>query len=292
MNIFLKVSANGTEKTVSLNDLCELLGIHNAQVQEVSLNVEKNGASLKSTIVPEDAYPGFTVDGEAQGVPYYLASVELPNEDYPLAFTARLYAGRSDDETDCPIALVQSGVYQDALPDGMQDSAKLVYIDEDFAKATPWGGSWSSQMPEHSQPDRQWVAYGVEDSVFLSSLQGFLDCGCTKYEFWSVVETDDGYGAKHGVIDLNEMSDEDIQKALSAAGYQNMDMFVQENSPIVIPVKTDGSLDESSDEYCIDYTLLASLVAAVADDSHLVPGFHWANKDDAIAFFCGHFDID
>lgn len=83
MNISLKISDKNTEKTINLGELCKLLGINEAELQGLSLNIEKHGANLKAAVNLDDNYPGLSIDGETQDEIYYLATVELPNNDYP-----------------------------------------------------------------------------------------------------------------------------------------------------------------------------------------------------------------
>lgn len=138
MNISLKISDKNTEKTINLGELCNLLGINEAELQGLSLNIEKHGANLKAAVNLDDNYPGLSIDGETQDEVYYLATVELPNNDYPLAYTSRLYAGRSDTETDCPIAMVLSNICEESAFGDVYDRAlRCVYIDEAFAVGNP-----------------------------------------------------------------------------------------------------------------------------------------------------------
>ena len=294
MNISLKISDKNTEKTINLGELCKLLGINEAELQGLSLHIEKNGAALKSVVSLDEEYPGFTIDGETKDNIYYLAGVELPNTDYPLAYTTRLYAGCSDRETDCPIAMVLSNICDEpAFAEVCKKALRCVYIDEEFAVGKPWVGISSyvnGCSAEHQLPiqyDKDWNVLGIENDKFLYS----LGIAGSAFEFWTVCEANGGYGAKHGIIDFNKVTDAEVQKALSNAGYKDLDMFVQETSPVVIPVKEDGSLDRNSDEYCIDYVLLASLMIDVTDDKYLVPGYRWETKEDALNFFCDTFHI-
>lgn len=293
MNISLKISDKTTQKTISLSELCSLLGINEAELQDLSLHIEKNGAALKSVVSLDEEYPGFTIDGETKDNIYYLAGVELPNTDYPLAYTTRLYAGCSDRETDCPIAMVLSNICEEpAFAEVCKKALRCVYIDEEFAVGKPWVGISSyvnGCSAEHQLPiqyDKDWNVLGIEDDKFLYRLG--IVCA---FEFWAVCEADGGYGVKHGVIDFNKVSDEDIQKALNKAGYKDLDMFVQEMSPVSIPVREDGSLDRESDDYCIDYMALASLLIDIVGEEYLVPGYRWKSKNSATEFFYDAFEI-
>lgn len=294
MNISLKISDKTTQKTITLSELCSLLGINEAELQDLSLHIEKNGAALKSVVNLDEEYPGFTIDGETKDNIYYLAGVELPNTDYPLAYTTRLYAGCSDRETDCPIAMVLSNICEEpAFAEVCKKALRCVYIDEEFAVGKPWVGISSyinGCSAEHQLPiqyDKDWNVLGIEDDKFLYS----LGIAGSAFEFWAVCEADGGYGAKHGVIDFNMVSDEDIQKALNKAGYKDLDMFVQELSPVSIPVREDGSLDRESDDYCIDYMALASLMIDIVGEEYLVPGYRWEDKESALSFFCDVFNV-
>lgn len=294
MNISLKISDKNTEKTINLGELCKLLGINEAELQGLSLNIEKHGANLKAAVNLDDNFPGLAIDGETQDKLYYLATVELPNNEYPLAYTSRLYAGRSDTETDCPIAMVLSNICEEpAFGDAYDKALRCVYIDEYFAVGKPWVGTFSyinGCSSEHQLPiycTKEWNVYGLEDDKFLYN----FGVAGEAFEFWTVCETNDAYGAKHGIIDFNKVTEDEVQKALSNAGFKNLDMFVQETSPVVIPVNEDGSLNRNSDEYCIDYMLLASLMVDMTDDKCLVPGYRWETKEDALEFFWRIFHI-
>lgn len=296
MNISLKISDKTTQETISLGELCSLLGINEAELQGLSLQIEKNGAVLKSVVSLDEEYPGFAIDGETKDNIYYLAGAELPNTDYPLAYTTRLYAGCQDRETDCPIAMVLSNICDEpASAEGCKKALRCVYIDEEFAVGKPWFGISSYSYingcsAEHQLPiqyDKDWNVLGIENDKFLYS----LDNAGSAFKFWTVCEANGGYVAKQGVIDFNKVSDEDIQKALNKAGYKDLDMFVQETSPVAIPVKEDGSLDRESDDYCVDYMGLASLLIDIVGEEYLIPGYHWKDKESALSFFCDIFNV-
>ena len=80
------------------------------------------------------------------------------------------------------------------------------------------------------------------------------------FELVQVCALGEEYGVAHDVIDIETYSDDDIEDALRAYGYDNIDDFVQQCSPEIIPKLADGSLDKDSLSYIIDYGLIAEML--------------------------------
>ena len=162
VNIVVKVSGSSKgEQTfqISMADLAKLLQVPEKDIETVGTKVEQQGCSLETDMrVNDNDYPGVDVDGTSPRGTFYLANVELPNADVPHAFTARLYAGCSEYETDSPIAMVKSDIHgvgknQKAFTEDAE-LTKIVYVDNQTAASRKWCGEWRGQgeeFPEHEE---------------------------------------------------------------------------------------------------------------------------------------------
>lgn len=140
---------NGPLRTMSLSlhELSDKLGLNHLTIESVGVAVSKDGRELTAMISGDEAYPSIAVDGEdGSGNALYLSHVELPNEDYPDAITARLYAGYANFESDEPMVIVAHKLYSDeklqALandPPAARMNSKCVYVDYTIGAAVPMG---------------------------------------------------------------------------------------------------------------------------------------------------------
>lgn len=133
--------------SLSLPELSDKLGLNHLVIESVGVSVSKDGRELTAMISGDEAYPSIAVDGEdGSGNALYLSHVELPNEDYPDAITARLYAGYANFESDEPMVIVAHKLYSDeklqALandPPAARMNSKCVYVDYTIGAAVPMG---------------------------------------------------------------------------------------------------------------------------------------------------------
>lgn len=140
---------NGPLRTMSLSlpELSDKLGLNHLVIKSMGVAVSKDGRELTAMISGGEAYPSIAVDGEdGSGNVLYLSHVELPNEDYPDAITARLYAGYANFESNEPIVIVAHKLYSDeklqALandPPAARMNSKCVYVDYTIGAAVPMG---------------------------------------------------------------------------------------------------------------------------------------------------------
>lgn len=118
--------------------------------------VDDDGRELRVMPTNEPDFPGVFIDSaepcgeKSEYQSSYIASVEMPNQKEP-AYTARLFAGNPDTETDFPIALVAYKPREDG-----DNSRRVVHVDTEYATAfeahvhkidTPW----SATVKEHNQ---------------------------------------------------------------------------------------------------------------------------------------------
>ena len=75
-----------------------------------------------------------------------------------------------------------------------------------------------------------------------------------------VTELPDGYAISKDVIDIDTYSEEGIVDVLRLFGYDGLDDFVEETSPVKIPKLANGALDRDSEGYIIDYSLIAEML--------------------------------
>lgn len=102
------------------------------RINEIVFGVENgDGERLEAALSLDPAFPGIAVDGfrkkEKGEDLFWLCSAELPNEAQP-NFTARIYAGHSETESDSPIALVAAAPREEG-----DKSKKAVFVDLDEA---------------------------------------------------------------------------------------------------------------------------------------------------------------
>lgn len=147
-SVLLKYRENdGPLRTMSLSlpELSDKLGLNHLVIESVGVAVSKDGRELTAMISGDEAYPSIAVDGEdGSGNALYLSHVELPNEDYPDAITARLYAGYANFESDEPMVIVAHKLYSDKKlqeladdPPAARMNSKCVYVDYTIGAAVP-----------------------------------------------------------------------------------------------------------------------------------------------------------
>lgn len=127
--------------TITLDALLKQYSALGLNADYLTVELVKNGKTLKVSINDDEDYPSVAIDGSDQhDQEVYLAQAELPNEDYPDAFTARLYAGYAACETDEPIAMVKADILSkeqlqertEAVKQRKKPYLKTLSIDEDL----------------------------------------------------------------------------------------------------------------------------------------------------------------
>lgn len=105
-----------------------------------------------------------------------------------------------------------------------------------------------------------WVLTDDDCAQYLRYLDPIAGSTGKQFELWQVCELPDGYAVAHDTVNIDEYDEEDINSTLASFGYDNLDEFVQENSPEPIPQKADGSLDETSPHYIVEWQLIAEML--------------------------------
>ena len=148
--IVLRLKTRYEDIAVPIASIARHMGL-GGDVTEAELVVANKAGELSASVDATDCqYPGLTIDGyNADGDQLWLAEAELPNESYPTAVSARLYAGYAGQEFDGPIALVKHDISKPPAPDGTKAPTKIVYVDTETAQYRSWRET--SPMPEHAE---------------------------------------------------------------------------------------------------------------------------------------------
>ena len=97
--------------------------------------VDNNERELRVMFTNDPNFPGLFIDsaepcGENDDYRYsYIAGVDMPNQNGP-AYTARLFAGNPDTETDFPIAVVAYKPRENG-----DNSRRAIHVDTEYAAA-------------------------------------------------------------------------------------------------------------------------------------------------------------
>lgn len=105
-----------------------------------------------------------------------------------------------------------------------------------------------------------WVLTDDDCAQYVRYLDLIAGSTGKQFELWQVCELPNGYAVAHNTINIDEYNEEEISSALASFGYDNLSDFVQENSPEPIPQKEDGSLDEKSPYYIVEWQLIAEML--------------------------------
>lgn len=152
--ISLVIKTNKETRKIPIEEIFKEYGI--SFPNSVCLEMEHEGMKLLAeTSVDEADYPGIDIDAkDKNGKDIYLANVEFPNETFPDAIAARLYAGYADFETDSPIALTKTVLREKDEVDRLDDVTatlngmrKYVHVDYDAAVARNWKSN--DNLEEH-----------------------------------------------------------------------------------------------------------------------------------------------
>lgn len=145
---------DGRQMTLPLGQLMKLAGFSkNAVPCMVQFSTQKDGRQLLADISLEPDFPGIRISGYSNKKMFDLAGVELPNEDNPNEFVARLYAGCTEYESDAPVAMVKSnadGMAPTGAPYTADDElTKNVFVNRPIAQPCCWNAP--EPLPEHKE---------------------------------------------------------------------------------------------------------------------------------------------
>lgn len=142
-------------KTISLNELCSMLGIQSVGSMEIQLDNNK-GQSIVTTVSDDPNFPSVSSHGISGHAQYNLTRLELPNKDYPEDFTVRLYGGNENYEASDWIAMMKSNASGKSVTGKKFSEAdeltKILYFDRELAAAKgfdDYGDVPYERLPEH-----------------------------------------------------------------------------------------------------------------------------------------------
>lgn len=288
MNIYFEVETRNEKRRIPLQDILEAFFEKDRKEDDV-LNVtavlKRDEMTLEAAVNADPEYPNIYVDGTFGKKRFYLNNAEMPNPSYPHAFVSRLYAGNAEHETDSPIAMAQCDICESYLANSKtapKPRHKIVYVDTDLAVAKPWVYS-SEELPEHEEAEEagEWIATDDDCCQYVRP----VDFMHHVFELYQVCELAGLYKVAHAIIDVDNYSKEETEAVLRTYGYKDTDDFVEQNSPEVIERKADGTLDEDSPYYIIDWQLVAEMLFEdEALSKHLIPEREWRDFDSAAQY--------
>lgn len=116
-----------------------------------------------------------------------------------------------------------------------------------------------------------WVLTDDDCAQYVRYLDPIAGSTGKQFELWQICELPNGYAVANDTINIDEHGEEEIGSALASFGYNSLNDFVQENSPEPIPQKEDGSLDEESPFYIVEWQLIAEMLFEEKALQHLLP---------------------
>lgn len=284
MNIYFDIETKNDKKRISLQQILETFfekDCKEENVMNVTAVLKRDEMALEAVINADSQYPNICVDGTAGKKRFYLTNAEMPNPSYPHSFASRLYAGSAEHETESPIAMVQCDIheldYAFRSAKATEPLRKIVYFDTDLAIAKPWVYS-ETGLPEHEQEAGEWIATDDDCCQYVRP----VDYMHHVFELYQVCELTGLYKVAHAVIDVDNYSREETEAVLRTYGYKDTDDFIEQTSPEVIERKADGTLDEDSPYYIIDWQLIAEMLFEdEALSKHLIPEREWRDFESA-----------
>lgn len=93
-----------------------------------------------------------------------------------------------------------------------------------------------------------WQLIDDDSAQYVSYLDPAAGTTGKVFDFAQVTALPDGYVISKEVVDVGAYTDADIEDTLKLFGYNDLDDFVDQNSPVVIRKLPDGTLDK---ECCI-----------------------------------------
>lgn len=142
-------------KTISLDELCSMLGIQSVGSMEIQLDNNK-GQSIVTTVSDDPNFPSVSSHGISGHAQYNLTRLELPNKDYPEDFTVRLYGGNENYEASDWIAMMKSNASGKSVTgqkfSETDELTKILYFDRELAAAKgfdDYGDVPYERLPEH-----------------------------------------------------------------------------------------------------------------------------------------------
>lgn len=142
-------------KTISLDELCSILGIQSVGSMEIQLDNNK-GQSIVTIVSDDPNFPSVSSHGISGHAQYNLTRLELPNKDYPEDFTVRLFGGNENYEAADWIAMMKSNAFGRSVTgekfSDTDELTKILYFDRELAAAKgfdDYGDVPYERLPEH-----------------------------------------------------------------------------------------------------------------------------------------------
>lgn len=105
-----------------------------------------------------------------------------------------------------------------------------------------------------------WHLIDDDSAQYVSYLDPAAGTTGKVFDFAQVTALPDGYVISKEVVDVGAYTDADIEDTIKLFGYNDLDDFVDQNSPVVIRKLPDGTLDKEDAGYIIDYALIAEFI--------------------------------
>ena len=142
-------------KTISLEELCCMLGIQSVNSIEIKLD-NNNGQSIVTTVSDDINFPSVASCGLSEQAQFNLTRLELPNKDFPEDFTVRLFGGNENYEAADWIAMMKSNAFGRSVTgekfSDTDELTKIIYFDRELASAKgfdDYGDVPYERLPEH-----------------------------------------------------------------------------------------------------------------------------------------------
>lgn len=142
-------------KTISLEELCCMLGIQSVNSIEIKLD-NNNGQSIVTTVSDDINFPSVASCGLSEQAQFNLTRLELPNKDFPEDFTVRLFGGNENYEAADWIAMMKSNAFGRSVTgekfSDTDELTKIIYFDRELAEAKgfdDYGDVPYERLPEH-----------------------------------------------------------------------------------------------------------------------------------------------
>lgn len=142
-------------KTISLEELCCMLGIQSVNSIEIKLD-NNNGQSIVTTVSDDINFPSVASCGLSEQAQFNLTRLELPNKDFPEDFTVRLFGGNENYEAADWIAMMKSNAFGRSVTgekfSDTDELTKIIYFDRELAAAKgfdDYGDVPYERLPEH-----------------------------------------------------------------------------------------------------------------------------------------------
>lgn len=115
-------------------------------------------------------------------------------------------------------------------------------------------------MQNKQTKQKVWHLMDDDSAQYVCYLDDVAGTTGLLYELIQVTKMPNGFGISRDVIDVSAYTEEAILDVMASYGYESLDMFVEQYSPVEIAKKEDGSLDKDDPGYIIDYSLIAEML--------------------------------